>query len=327
MRIFNHAISLSAAGLVLLAGCSKQVSTTGSAPISTTADGPVEMKIKWVTGKRYNEEMSVNRTVKLDLPSLPKPTEQLWTSTQDYTVSVLTNLPGGGAELEMQFTGMKLESKLGQKVTFAFDSESDPASDKRNTLSPIFRKMIGVPLKYELDADGKVTDIVGLNELISQLSGKNPQVQSLVKGVLDRDLMERIVERGEGLPPGPVKIGDHWPIHLDAPTGTAGNLSLDMKYTLRGWQQHQNRRCAVMEFVGDIITKPGTSVPDNGMEASIDKGTMEGTAWYDPELGMIVDVASKENMSLKLVMQGKTSYNPTIQSMSMKLLTVEDNAQ
>ena len=330
MNRFNFAFfSCGAALCATLCGCSKhQNTTTGSAPVSTdSTSGPVEMKLKWTVGKAYDEKMSIKRTTQLNLPGMSKPENQDFVADEDFTISVLKSLPDGGTELGMEFTGQKLSIKQGSRVQLDFDSSRDPQDDKRNAVSPLLRKIIGSRLKVELDSDGKATDVVGYSDLISQISGGKPQIEATLKQLVDKEALKQMVMRGQGLPPGPVKIGDHWPVHLEMETTSVGTLVLDMKYNFRGWQEHEGHRCAVMEFVGDISSKAGTSSDSNGAQVSIDKGTMDGTTWYDPESSMIVENASTEDMAIKIALNGKNYLCPTKQSMSFKIVQAGDIAQ
>jgi hypothetical protein len=215
-----------------------------------------------------------------------------------------------------------MESKMGDKVQLSFDSSKDPSADGQNPAAPLLRKMVGAQFKYDVDADGKVGDFIGLADFIKQLSGGDPKAAAAMGSFMNEGTLKQMVSRGAGLPPTPVKVDDHWPVHLEIATGLAGDLLLDMKYTFKGWQQHEGRKCALNEFVGTMNTKPGSST--GPMNVSIDKGTIEGTTWFDPELGTVVETSSIEDMTLKFVMQGKTIMSPMKQSVVVKSAGISD---
>ena len=145
MKRFNAILSLSVAvTCALFAGCSKSkdmpASPSGTEKVSTDASGPVEMKVKWVVGKRYDQEMTMNQTAHMTIPGMAQPMDQNMTMDQTFAMSALKALPDGGAELELKFSGQKVESKMGGKVVMSFDSSNDSPSDTNNPVAPIFAK-------------------------------------------------------------------------------------------------------------------------------------------------------------------------------------------
>ena len=331
MKRYNAILSLSAViTCAWFAGCSKSkdavTSPAGAGVVSTESSGPVEMKIKWVVGKRYAQQMTMNQTAHMTIPGMDKPMDQAMTMAQDFNMSAMKELPGGGTELELKFTGQKVESKMGGKVMMSFDSAQDPQSDTNNPVAPLFRKMIGAHVVYDVDADGKVEKVVGMNEFLAQLSGGNPQSEAMMKSMMSEDMIKQLAMRGQGLPEKPVKIGDHWPVHLEVNAGQVGMLIMDMKYTFKGWQQHGGSKCALLESVGDIATKPGSST--NGpMNVSVESGKLAGSTWYDPAQAMVVDSASDQNMTLNITAQGKSIKSQMKQQVSIKLVEVADIAK
>jgi Family of unknown function (DUF6263) len=325
MKYFKIILSLGAVvACAMFAGCSKsRNATTGTAPISTDSTGPVEMKIKWAVGKRYDQQLSMTQAIHLNFPGMPKPMDQNMNMTEDFGISALKAMPDGGTELEMQITGVKMESKQGERVAINFDSSRDPSEDGHNPTAPLLRKMIGGHLKYDLDADGKVAQVMGVDEFVKQMSGGDPKAETVIKQFMSEDTLKEMVSRGLGLPPTPVKVGDHWPVHMEVGANQVGTLLLDMKYTFKGWQQHDGRKCALMEFVGTLATKPGSN-PGGQMNVSIDKGTLEGTTWFDPDQSMVVETSSIENMTLKVIAQGQTMVMPMKQSIIIKLTGTSD---
>jgi hypothetical protein len=77
-----------------------------------------------------------------------------------------------------------------------------------------------------------------------------------------------------------------------------GKIALDTKVKLKGFEQHENRRCAVLESLGTLKGGGGTAGPMGKM--SIEQGKVTGTSWFDPELGAMVGVDSDQKMQLKI---------------------------
>jgi len=193
-----------------------------------------------------------------------------------------------------------------------------------SSATAVLAKMVGGHLTYQIDADGKVAKVIGMEDFFARVSTGGANGQAMVKGMLSEDMLKQFTMRGQGLPEKPVKIGDHWPYHMDMNTGPAGKIKMDMQYTFMGWQQHDNRKCALLEYAGDMGSVSGSTGPVN---VSIEKGKISGDSWFDPELGMMVDAITDTPMTLKVVAQGKTVSMEMKQTATVKLTDFADIAK
>jgi Family of unknown function (DUF6263) len=312
-------LGLACAGVGLV-GCSKpkDVATRAGAITSDTASEPVTMKLKWMTGKRYDEKMSMDMNTRMQIPGMGKPVDVQVTMGENFSITPTKSLPDGGNEMQVTFTRQSMESKSSGKSQFAFDTDNDPKQDGPNPMAPIIRKMLSGHLDFETDANGKVTKVLNYDEFVAGIAGKDPQTKNMLQGMLNEDVIKHM---GQGLPDHPVKIGDHWPVTSDIKFGPMGSLKLEMKYTFKGWQQHDGHKCAVLGFVGDLASKPtGGGGP---MNMSIDKCSMLGDYWYDPDSGMVVDVISEQNMDMKMGGE-KTPAAPMKIKYELKLVEMAD---
>src|SRR5215471_4045802 len=116
-----------AAGSVLLSGCSKSKTAATSSgsngngseatSVSLASDEPVDMKIKWTIGKKYPMHIELGQSTKTDVPNQPQPVVQEMNLTQDFDISPLKQLDGGGSQLELQFNNQAINvSQGGQTV-------------------------------------------------------------------------------------------------------------------------------------------------------------------------------------------------------------------
>lgn len=333
MKQFKLVLSISALiACVCASGCSKKNSTTstgtspgstgGSTAVQTEPSGPVTMKLNWQVGKVYDEQVSMSQASRIQIPGVPQPMEQTMTMDQGFSVSALNATPDGGKELELKFVSQKIKSRMNTNVILAFDSSKDPSEDGNNPAAPLFRKMMGAHLKYLLDADGKVVKIEGLDEFLSQVSGGNAQSLAIVKSFMSEDTLKQMIAREQGLPKKPVKVGDSWPVDLDVAAGPMGSLHMKMMYTFKGWEEHDGKKCALLDFTGTMSSKPTTN--KNGMSLSIDNGELSGKSWFNPEVGMIMETTMDQNMNLKITAQGKTMNSEMKQNVDTKILKISD---
>jgi hypothetical protein len=95
--------------------------------------------------------------------------------------------------------------------------------------------------------------------------------------------------------------------------------------TLKAWEQHDNHRCALFEFSGDISPKSGGD--SQTIPVTIESGRISGKTWFDPALGMMIDTTTTEGMTIKVEAQGQSLTTKVNQVLVAKLVKVEDAAK
>jgi hypothetical protein len=310
---------------LLFAGCSKSQDDAGAAKSAEAVpSGPVELKLKWMVGKQYLQQMTMNQDMDLTIPGNPKPMRQQMEMQQDYTLSALKQRPEGGFELELKFIGEKMSSKMDGREIISFDSASDPAKDGANPAAATFRKMIGAHVKFLTDADGKIEKVEGYDEFVDQISGGLPAAKTMVKSMFSEETLKQFGAGAQGLPDKPVKVGDIWPYQMEIVAGAMGTLKMNLNYKFAGWEQHDGHNCAFLTYTGDMTSKAATNNP--GMNLSIENGKITGKNWFDPALGTMVNGVADQTMTLKMNMQGKTTDSQMKQKIAMKLVKISDIA-
>jgi Family of unknown function (DUF6263) len=314
----------------LLVGCSKTDNTPPTGVAGVTPEGQMEMQFKWIVGKQYITRMDMHQTSEIQVPNVKQPMQQLMNMAQDYTISVVKELPDGGRELGLEFTGMNLSSKVGDRVVLNFDSSQDPSGDAGNPVGTMLRKMVGSRLKYLTDADGRVASVEGVRELSDRItSGNNPELQASFSSMYSEGYLKQLCDAARMAPGRGVKPGDSWTMNFSEEMGSAGKIAVNAKMKFEDWEQHGDRKCARIESKGDITSSPveaanGTAT---AMSISIEKGKFTATAWFDPALGNIVESTSDQSLTIKITAQGRTMESNTKQQVNYKLLDVADVAK
>ena len=309
---------------LLLAGCSKSsddsslVKKTEGAP-----QGPTELKVKWIVGKQYHEQMTMDQDMEFTVPGNSQPMQQQMEVTQEFSLSVLKARPEGGAEVEMKFVSQKMSSKMGGRELMSFDSTADPSNDGANPMAPTLRKITGAHVKFLMDAEGKVEKVDDYDEFMKHISaGASPQSEMMISGMFSEDTLKQFASHSQGLPEKPVNVGDTWPSHLEISAGPMGTMKMDMKYKLAGWEQHDGHNCALLTFTGDVTSKVGTN--KSAMSMTIEKGVISGKNWFDPALGTTMESDADQSMSMKISMQGQKSDSKMKQKILTKLTGMSD---
>jgi hypothetical protein len=316
------------AGCMLLSGCSKSKNAatpsgngTDSSATSATADGPAEMRIKWTVGKKYIMRMEFNQDTETMLPNQPQPIKVEVNMAQDFDISALKELDNGGRQLELEFENETMNVSQGGRSVLSFNSAQSLAQDTNNPIAPILRVMIGGRIEYFTDADGKVQKIEGVDELMNRIAATGkPQQQAMFKQMFSEDSLKQYASFGDTIPNRTVNIGESWPVKKDV-VSSIGVLTVDMKYTFKNWEQHGDRKCAHIEAVGDISTKSISNA--SGAVVEIKKGKISGDVWFDPELGMIVDVNNDQTMTMKVTTQSQTMTPQLTQKVRLVLVDVQ----
>jgi hypothetical protein len=323
-------VSLATVAGVLLSGCSKPKkpatpSDSGDASSATAAaatDGPVDMKIKWVAGKTFAMRMEMNMDTEMKVPNQPDPVKQNIKLTQNFNLGGIKKLDNGGWELQLEFENETLEVLLGGRSVLTFDSNENPAQETNNPVAPILRAMVGAQLQYYTDASGKVEKMGGVDDLMKRITAAGTERQrGMFQQMFSEDTLKRYGSFSEALPNRIVNIGESWSQKNDI-VSTIGTLTMDMNYTFKNWEQHGDRKCAHVEAAGTIATKTVTAA-NVGAAVEVQNGKITGDFWFDPELGMIVDVHNTQDMTLKITTRTQNLSQQLSQKIRLSLVDVQ----
>jgi hypothetical protein len=282
---------------------------------TNAASDPVELKVKWQTGKKYHLQMeNIQSWESAGNSGNPQePNKVTMGMTHDYKVSVLKDLADGGKELEFEFSSQKMFYQMGEIPVLNFDSKQDPAQDTGNPVAPVLRKMLGARVRCFIDASGRVTKFEGFKELRTRMTGAQPQLRAMLEAMYNETNLKQLCDFAAALQPADaVNIGDTWPVHLEMPD-PVGLMVINMNCTLKDWEPQGDNQCVRIEYKGDLSSK----TPENGKVSptQIQDGTVSGKAWFDPGQGRLINSATEQHMTLQTAMSGKTittKFNLTI---------------
>jgi hypothetical protein len=296
-------------------GCNKATASAknSSANSTSTPDArnamkatnePVTLKIKWETGRKYRVQMecmqSWDNTGKTGASAGSRITMGL---THEYAVSVVKEQPGGGRELELELASQKMFYQMGEVPVLNFDSAQKSAEDARNPVAPILRKMVGARVQCFTDGEGRVTKIDGFKELYDRMAGGQRQIRGMIQEMYNETNLKQVFNFAAAVQPdGPVSIGDAWPIHLEMPD-PVGLMVMDLNCTFKNMEPQAGRPCARLEFQGGITSKSADNQPASAIK--IQDGNVSGRAWFDPDMGMLVNSETEQHMTVQTVAAGR----------------------
>jgi len=283
--------------------------------------GPVELKLKWPLGERVVMNMDMKQNMEIFMPNQPGSRKQDMTLGQKYGLTVLKETPDGGHEVEMEYLSTRMAMEMGGKKLLDYDSDKKPGSDKANPIK----------IQYFLDASNEVERIEGVDELMNRMStgGKsNPGVEMFKSSMFSKDHFKQMMAANRFMPPKPVQPGDTWPVKQNYDMGPLGTLVMDFDCTLQGWEMHGKRNCARIEFQGTAKSTPGTNANPTGMSMTILDGNFSGVSWFDPELGITIDMTMNQDMKMAMTipMNGRgnaAAHTQTMTNIMSQVITMK----
>jgi RNA polymerase sigma factor (sigma-70 family) len=287
---------------------------------SVPTDGPADMRIKWVVGKKYECHWELNQNSETKSPDQSQPVQEGLKWTQDCNMSALKEIPNGGRQLELEFVKEAMDESQGGHTVLSFDSSQNQAANKHNRLA-ILSAMIGARIEFFIDADGKVQRVEGVKELANHIAAVGtPQQQQVFNGMFGEDNLKNYLSFQDMMPNRIVNVGESWSLKKDI-ADNIGVLTEDTKYTFKKWEQYGGRKCAHIEETGTLSSKTVSTA--SGAMVKIEKGTFSGDTWFDPEVGMIVGGNENEDLILKITTRTQTMTKQTHDKMQWALLNVE----
>ena len=322
-----------------LVGCNKAGKLDKRSEFKTPS-GPVELKLKWPLNERVVMNMDMKQNMEMTMPNQPGSMKQDMTLGQKYQLTVLKETPGGGHEVEMEYLSARMAMEMGGKKLLDYDSDKKPGSDKANPMAgpvaDMFGKIIGAKIQYFLDASNEVERIEGVDELMSRLSsgGKSdPGTEMFKNSMFSEDQFKQLMGGNHFMPPKPVQPGDTWPVKQSIEMGPLGTMVMDYDCNLQGWEMHGERNCARIEFQGTAKSTPGTNASPTGMSMTILDGNFSGVSWFDPELGIAIDMTMNQDIKMAMTIpmnargnaagRTQTMTNIMSQVITMKLDSVK----
>jgi serine/threonine protein kinase len=275
----------------------------------TPPTGPVELKLKWPPGERFVEDLDLKQNFAYPLRGRSNTMNADINIGQQVARTVLRKTPGGGREVELKFLGARMEVAIEGKPWLDYDSAKESPADQTNEAAAVFRTVIGSKIRTFINASNDVEHTEGLAELIDRLKTlpqSDPRTTD-VKNMYSAANFEALTRPSPLMPRQAVRPGDTWPAHLERPVNYVGIEVVDYMVTFKNWEMHGNRNCARLEFEGNRRYKPDPDLKQDETRYHPRDGVSAGVAWFDPELGQIIETDATNDIN----MDKKVPMNPS----------------
>lgn len=315
----NRTLHLAAAAAILCfaaTSCSKSNNRSAQqSKASNSSEPAVDLKVKWAPGKKITQRMAISSAMNMGGPKNGQAVQQVTDMSWDYSMNTLKQLDNGGHEVELEFVGTKLESKVGDRVYMSFDSAHDDGKEAKDPITPALRKIVGGKIRLTLSPDNKVERVDGYDDFMVRIARGSKNTEML-KGMFSEDMLKRLCSSSEGLPDHPVKPGDSWKHSMEMNLYGAAKMVIEGTITFANWEDHDGHKCVKLDYDGKITGK-GKS---DASPVSIEKGTIHGSSWFDPEQGVAVGSDTDQTMTLKIQQRGNAVSQQMTQNVTLKLI-------
>ncbi len=225
-----------------------------------------------------------------------------------FGLTVLQETPAGGHDMELEFLSARMGIKIGDRTILDYDSTNQSAADQTNGVAAVFGKIIGSKLRYFLNTSNDAERLEGVAELLQRIKSV-PQAGSLttdIQNIFNAAFFEALTNTSPFLPHQAVQPGDTWSSHIEHPVTGWGIEVWDCKIVFQNWEMHENRNCARLVLQGIMKVKPDPNSKRDETTYHPRDGVSEGVAWFDPELGQIIEADMKNDINV----DKKTPMNP-----------------
>jgi hypothetical protein len=281
------------AGIVTLDSCQSTKTSTASKML----------KFNFEKGKSYDYEMIMNmdqevmgQKIKMDM-------------TMYYTLDV-KEAEGDTKIITSTYDRFKMAMDMGSMMSIDMDTDkplvesegTDPRKDPMKMVNRLFSAIKGRQFQLKVNAEGKVLEVTGMQELASSIIDsmgldqdapemKEKMREAFSKQFNDADVKSQFERILYIFPNKEVKVGDSW----EKNTSMSGQMPA--KY---------NSTYTVKEIEGDMVTLEENSKITSSNEKMEMDGKVKGTLIVDSRSGLVV--SADQNMNITAKMQG-TSFD------------------
>jgi hypothetical protein len=271
--------------------------TNTPAPPTPALSEKVRLQMKWPLGRQYAYRMDMDQHSTNRFSGAVQSVQEDLSLGLTYHLSVLEATPDDGRELVLELVAYELEIKKGDRAVVSFDSTAKPTLPAvPEGLAETFRKVVGPKLHLRVDAEGKASGVVGLENWLKAVVGEGKSAaEQMLTQQFNEGFFQQMVDFGRTLPKEAVDVGDAWPNRTEVPAGALGKIAADSTLTLKRWEKSDQQKIAVIEAKG---TLKGVPAP-GGDGMALEEGTVSGMSWFDYAAGVLIESAVDQTLRLK----------------------------
>lgn len=233
--------------------------------------------------------------------------------------------------LKQRIEGVKIEITIaGNQITF--DSTAATPAAQNNPLADFFSKLVGSEFDVTVGPDRKVTS-VDAKGFVDKLGAANPQMQQLIKQILNDNALKQMADPTFAFVPPPgkqVAKGDTWERTAELSLGPIGSYKNNYKYTYEGQEDQAGTKLDKIKAEITMNYSPPAAgeagLPFRIKEATLKSGKESGgTILFDSKAGRLQSSDLKLELSGELTIDigGTVNKVELKQSQQTKVTTLE----
>ena len=295
---------------------------------SLSAADAVELKQRWIVGKKYFQTMQTQQTLTMAIAG--QTLEQSMATTMDISQEVRAQADGKGKRMTLKYDRVAMEMSInGTKMNF--DSSKPGEGSDPLGLAKVLGSVAGKELNILMNENDEITGFENYDEFMKQL-GASPVPGMDMAKMFSKDSIAQMM-KGQALqatPGHPVKPGDSWPFTTSMELPQIGKIATAGNYAMKGMAVRDGNQVA--EIAADAkLSADSSGANSSGQLAQlgmkIEGGSLKGTIYFDPKLGFARETDAVQEM--KMTMTNPVDPSATINvpiklTISMKLTKVED---
>lgn len=281
-------------------------------PEEPRTKGAFEWKAFDPDGKPFYQTMKINTEQKMSVMGMSVNQDQKQVFYVSWTPQKKDDK--GNWVVKQKIVGAKMSINIGgNKIEFDSTAEAQP----QNPLTDFFNALLKLDLTFTINDKMEVVKVEGNEDLIKSLSKTNPQMEPLLKSILDKDALKRMAE-----PPlyaFPSSDKKTWTKTSDLGLGPIGTYKTEYTFELAG-KDEKKKELEKINIKASMTYSPpqekGKLPFTIEADSKLSSESGSGYALFNPAKGRF------EDYSLKMSLKG--DLNIDIGGMKTKVSLTQD---
>lgn len=230
----------------------------------------------------------------------------------------------GGATVRVANERMQMNMQSAMGSVQVDSADEAPAGDP---MTRALTGMAGTSYTLVFDADGKIQEVRGLEEMRDRLveasgGAANPMASQIFDQIASEEGIKNMMQQGfAAFPDEPVAPGDSWDMSFDMAMPMIGTMSTTTTLTLNRVEQRDASRVAVIDMSSAMVVTPPED-PDSPAAGMMELGDVSatGTMEWDLDGGHLLRSTQVTSMQMLVRTGGQEMSMLIVMNMLMELV-------